>query len=452
MIYILDNDLYNIENFGLDWIFREVLNIFTAVSAFIILLRMNRIILLAVISLQLILLILNIIFNTKITNNTNEVRNIAGNISDLTEEFIANISNIVISKGEKFLWRKIISKEREFLNKSLCLDFMISFSTEIYALLDGFLIIAIYLFGGRSLSIGQIIAFVQYTNLLLKPSLDIFQDNTKIQQILISINRVFGVIDESSDINYLNRKGQGYKIIKGNIEFKNVNFRYKEKLILEKFNLCIKNGEISAIVGESGSGKSTLARLIFRLWDIKEGEILIDGINIKSISLHFLRNNIEYIEQDVFLFNDTFLNNLVMNKKDYKMDQVIEICKKVGIYDLIKSQVDGFNTIIGERGVKLSGGEKQRISIARGLIRESPIIIFDESTSALDNISQIRLFDEIKPLLKGKTVIIIAHRLSTVEKADQIYVMKNGKIVENGRHKDLCNAKGFYYYLLTLKN
>ena len=141
-----------------------------------------------------------------------------------------------------------------------------------------------------------------------------------------------------------------------------------------------------------------------------------------------------------------------MNKKDYKMDQVIEICKKVGIYDLIKSQVDGFNTIIGERGVKLSGGEKQRISIARGLIRESPIIIFDESTSALDNISQIRLFDEIKPLLKGKTVIIIAHRLSTVEKADQIYVMKNGKIVENGRHKDLCNAKGFYYYLLTLKN
>ncbi|MEG2256493.1 MAG: ATP-binding cassette domain-containing protein, partial [Cetobacterium sp.] len=208
------------------------------------------------------------------------------------------------------------------------------------------------------------------------------------------------------------------------------------------------NRKITALVGTSGCGKSTIAKLLFRLWDVNSGDILVDGLSIKDYNLKSIRSNISIITQDTLIFDDTIANNLLLNNRSISDDYLEKICKSVEIYELVNSLSDGFNTIVGEKGVKLSGGQKQRIAIARALLCNSKIIIFDEATSALDNISQRTILENISEFLEDKTVIVIAHRLSTIKNADKIYVLDNGNIVESGSHKQLLSNKYVYYRLL----
>ena len=232
--------------------------------------------------------------------------------------------------------------------------------------------------------------------------------------------------------------------LNGNIEFKNVSFSYGDDNVLNDVNFKINHGEKVGFVGASGAGKSTIFNLITYLYDLKEGEILFDGIDIRKISIESLRKNISLIPQNPYIFNFSIKDNLILSNKDVEEDKMIEACKKAEIYDRILEFDDKFQTKVGEGGVTLSGGERQRLAIARSLIKNSNIILFDEATSALDNITQDKIQKAIYRLDKSKTVLIIAHRLSTVINCDKIVVMDNGKIVDIGTHQELLERCSKY--------
>ncbi len=241
------------------------------------------------------------------------------------------------------------------------------------------------------------------------------------------------------------------KKTKGYIEFKDVKFRYREDedYTLKGLSLTIEPNKKVAIVGRSGNGKSTIFNLLLRYFDASLGEILIDGINIKDLTEKSLRSNISIIRQTPFLFNVSILDNFKYVKKNVTLKQVREVCKKAYIDDYIMSLPNGYNTIVGEGGVNLSGGQKQRIAIARTLLLNTKIILFDEATSALDNESQEYIKKTIDSLVKDHTIIIVAHRLSTIVDADVINVIDKGKLAASGKHKDLLNKSTVYNRLYT---
>ena len=237
---------------------------------------------------------------------------------------------------------------------------------------------------------------------------------------------------------------EGY-VVNGEVEFKNVDFSYNpERQILKDVSFKLNSGDCIAIVGPSGSGKSTLINLIPRLYDVDSGSVLFDGVDVRKLDLAFLRNNVGIVSQETYLFNGSIRENLLYAKPDATEEELIEACKKANIWDFVSTQEDGLDTMVGNRGLKLSGGEKQRISIARVLLKDPALLIFDEATSALDSISESKIQEAIDPLIESRTSILIAHRLSTILAADEILVIKDGQIVEQGTHKKLVKAGGVY--------
>lgn len=234
---------------------------------------------------------------------------------------------------------------------------------------------------------------------------------------------------------------------KDQIEYKNVYFKYKNDWILEDVNITIKRGKTIALVGQSGSGKSTLVDLLPRFWDVNKGEILIDGVNIKDMPLVSLRSLMGNVNQEAILFNDTFFNNISFGVENATKEDVINAAKIANAHDFITVTELGYDTNIGDRGCKLSGGQRQRISIARAILKNPPILILDEATSALDTESEKLVQDALVNLMKNRTTIVIAHRLSTVRNADEICVLEKGKIIERGSHEELMSLKGAYYNL-----
>ena len=231
----------------------------------------------------------------------------------------------------------------------------------------------------------------------------------------------------------------------GRVDFQHVFFHYDpEREILKDINFTLESGKSIAIVGPSGSGKSTIINLIPRLYDVCEGKVLFDGVDVRDLDLQFLRKNVGVVSQETYLFNGTIRDNLLYAKPDATEADLIEACKKANIYDFIESQETGLDTMVGNRGLKLSGGEKQRISIARVLLKDPALLIFDEATSALDSISESKIQEAIDPIIDSRTSILIAHRLSTILAADEILVIKDGRIVERGEHKDLVKQGGVY--------
>ena len=241
---------------------------------------------------------------------------------------------------------------------------------------------------------------------------------------------------------------------KGNIVFENVSFEYPDdpNQVFRHLNLNIRPGEKVALVGPSGGGKTTLCNLIPRFYDVTEGNIYIDGKNIKGLTLKSLRRSIGVVQQDVYLFSGTVFENIVYGKVNATMEEVVEAAKRAGAHEFIMELKDGYNTYIGERGVKLSGGQKQRISIARVFLKDAPIIILDEATSALDNESEYAVAKSLAALSEGRTTLTVAHRLSTIRNADRIMVLTEEGITEEGNHEQLMEKKGIYYNLYQMAN
>lgn len=239
--------------------------------------------------------------------------------------------------------------------------------------------------------------------------------------------------------------------LKEKIEYRNVSFKYDAKWVLRNVDLTIEKGKTIALVGQSGSGKSTLVDLLPRFYDVQEGEVCIDGVNVKDATLKGLRSIMGNVNQEAILFNDTFYNNITFGVKDATMEQVIEAAKIANAHDFIMASEQGYDTMIGDRGGKLSGGQRQRISIARAILKNPPILILDEATSALDTESERLVQEALERLMKSRTTIAIAHRLSTIRNADEICVMHEGQIVERGTHEELLALDGYYKKLCDMQ-
>ena len=235
------------------------------------------------------------------------------------------------------------------------------------------------------------------------------------------------------------------------VEYSNVSFGYTGKNVLNHISFTMKKGEMTALVGPSGGGKSTIASLLARFWDIKEGTIKVDGKDIKNVSLGSLMDKISMVFQRVYLFKDTIYNNIIIGRPDATREEVIEAAKKARCYDLIMSFPEGFDTVIGEGGTSLSGGEKQRLSIARCILKDSPIVILDEATASVDADNERAIQEAISELCKNKTLLVIAHRLKTIKDADQILVISDGKIIERGNHEKLMKKDGVYAHMVSVQ-
>lgn len=235
------------------------------------------------------------------------------------------------------------------------------------------------------------------------------------------------------------------------VEYSDVNFGYTGKNVLNHISFTMKKGEMTALVGPSGGGKSTIASLLARFWDIKEGTIKVDGKDIKNVSLGSLMDKISMVFQRVYLFKDTIYNNIVIGRPDATREEVIEAAKKARCYDFIMSFPEGFDTVIGEGGASLSGGEKQRLSIARCILKDSPIVILDEATASVDADNERAIQEAISELCKNKTLLVIAHRLKTIRDADQILVISDGKIIERGNHEKLMEKDGVYAHMVSVQ-
>ena len=235
------------------------------------------------------------------------------------------------------------------------------------------------------------------------------------------------------------------------VEYSDVSFGYTGKNVLNHISFSMKKGEMTALVGPSGSGKSTIASLLARFWDIREGTIKLNGKDIKNISLGSLMDQISMVFQRVYLFKDTIYNNIAMGRPDATREEVVEAAKKARCYDLIRSLPEGFDTVIGEGGASLSGGEKQRISIARCILKDSPIVILDEATASVDADNERAIQEAISELCKNKTLLVIAHRLKTIKDADQILVVSDGKIIERGNHDKLMEEDGIYARMVSVQ-
>ncbi len=260
-----------------------------------------------------------------------------------------------------------------------------------------------------------------------------------------SVGRVFEILEEEPKI-IDNENKISFQYFSDNITFENVDFKYKDsdEKILKNINFTVKKGETMAFVGNSGGGKSTLVNLIPRFFDVSNGAIKIDGVNIKDYDVKSLRKNIGIVPQETFLFSGTILQNIKYGKRDATFEEIEEAAKKANAHEFIKKLEDGYNTEIGERGVKLSGGQKQRIAIARAILENPQILILDEATSALDNESEKLVQDALEKLMENKTTFVIAHRLTTIENSDKIVVLQQGEIKETGTHAELLEKNGLY--------
>lgn len=458
ILNILEDDIHVIEGLGAELIFSIIVDFFTALVSFIILMKMQSDLLSIIILLQILIMYSQSKFTRLIAKKSDEIRVCAGEVANINQEYVSNIMNIIISKTNIKFFRQYLKKERNMIKTRMVMDRLFSMSRATGNVFSSFISIIIYGYGGYNIikgdmSFGELIAFQQYIGMLISPCMNIIRSNISIQQAKTSINHIFTILDEPINISNNNCGIRCMKSFKGDIIFDNVTFSYDNKCnIIKNMNLSFENGKITALVGSSGCGKSTITKLLFRLWDVENGEITVDRIPIKEYNLKDIRKNISIITQDLLLFDDTIINNIKPYNKSIGKELLLRVCKSTGINEFIDSLPNGFNTIVGEKGIKLSGGQKQRISIARSLLSDSKIIVFDEATSALDNISQNIVLENIKEFLIDKTVIVIAHRLSTIKKSDKIYVIYEGRVVEEGSHEELISNKYIYHNLINEKS
>ena len=305
----------------------------------------------------------------------------------------------------------------------------------------------IFLFNGE-ISFGDYSTFIVSVSLFLDPIKQLIQFTEQLQEGLTGFERFVEIMDLPIEEDEPDAKD--YKNLNGDIEFRNVSFTYEtenrdNREVLDNVSFKVQKGKTVALVGPSGGGKTTICHLLPRFYKTIDGEILVNNKNINNITMKSLRNSIGIVQQDVFLFSGTFYENILYGRLDATEKEVIAAAKKANIYDYIMSLPNGFNTEIGERGVRLSGGQKQRLSIARVFLKNPSILILDEATSALDNTTEILIQQSLDSLKKGRTTIVVAHRLSTIKNADEILVVSNGKIVEQGTHNKLIKKpKGLY--------
>ena len=303
------------------------------------------------------------------------------------------------------------------------------------------------------MSVGELVAFLFYLALFYEPISKLHGLNQMLQSARAGGERVFDILDSTEERKNLEKLKPLPNKVRGEVKYSGVIFDYnKDKSTLKNINLLAKPGQMIALVGPTGAGKTTLINLLPAFYETSQGEITIDGQNISETSLESLRKNISPVNQEPFLFNGTVGENISYGNLNANQNEIIEAAKAANCDVFINELPEGFNTKVGERGVRLSVGEKQRISIARALLKDSPILILDEATASVDTATERLIQQALERLMKGRTSFVIAHRLSTIRNADQILVLKNGCIIERGSHDELIKLQGLYSRLARIQN
>lgn len=376
--------------------------------------------------------------------------NIRRHFASLNTFVQENISGNRVVKAfakEDYEMEKFAVENEGYMKAELGAARMWSIFIPIFEFLSNMLMVVLMLAGGimaihGEISLGNMLTVNGYLWMLNNPLKQAGWIINDLQHMITSVERVYNTVTEEPDIKTPD-KVVNKKHFHGEIEFKNVSYQAEDADIIQNISFHVKPGQSVGIIGATGSGKSTIMNLLCRFYDVTQGEILIDNINVKELNLHDLRNNIGMAMQDVFLFSDTIEGNIAYGKPACSFDDVVRVAKIANAHEFILNTPDGYDTIVGERGMGLSGGQKQRISLARALLKEPSIIILDDTTSAVDMETETLIQDELSRL-KNSTVFIIAHRISSIKDADLILVLENGHIIEQGNHDELL-AKGGYY-------
>ena len=427
----------------------------TIISSFVYLMILNWILGLICFGMLPILLVISMYFRSKMKIAMTNSKIAIAKVNASIESSITGIRVTKAYTNAKTEAKKFDVYNEEFVNaRSESFGAMARFFSSSQFITDAFNVLII-LGGGlfiyyKIMEVSDLTTFIVSISLFISPVHQVIQFSEQFINGTTGFKRFIEIMDETEENEY-----EGSKIlenVKGDISFKDVTFSYNDsKTILNHISFDINYGENIALIGPTGGGKTTICHLIPRFYNITSGEIKIDNQNINDFTLESLRKNIGIVQQDVFLFNGTIKENILYGNENATDEQVIEASKKANIYEYICSLEDGFDTIVGERGVKLSGGQKQRISIARVFLKDPKILILDEATSALDNTTELLIQNALNELSKGRTTIIVAHRLSTIKNATKILVVSNGSIIESGNHDELINKKGIYYQLYMLQ-
>ncbi len=420
------------------------------VGSFIILVQINLGLTLIIFSFVLLTIFFSIRMRKSMMKTFRSVRQ---KTADINAQLESSISGIRLSKSfanEAFEIEKFHKTNYAHLNSrqdAFKAIGMYTSGNEFFLnmmSLSSMVVGGIFVFKGW-INYGDLVAFLLYIAFFTKPIRALIQLTQQMQSGMAGFERFTEIMNVSPTIT----DGEGaveLKSVKGKIDLQNVTFRYEEngENVLSNFSLSIEVGKTIALVGPSGVGKTTISMLIPRFYDVSDGQILIDGENVKNITLKSLRANIGVVQQDVFMFYGTIKDNISYGKPDASFEEIVEAAKKANIHDFIMSLDEDYDAMVGERGVKLSGGQKQRIAIARVFLKNPPILVLDEATSALDNENELAIQNSIEDLAKNRTTIIIAHRLSTIKNADEILVMTEKGIAERGNHENLLRADGLY--------
>ncbi len=426
------------------------------IVSFIILCGVNiPLTLIIFISLPLIFLLVKF-FNTRMRRAFKEQRNQLGEINSQVEDSLLGIRVVKSFANEDIESEKFEDGNGKFLDtKKMSYFYMAGFQTANRAF-EGIMYLIVVVAGSIFMIKGHIspadlTAYLLFVSTLLATLRTIIQFTEQFQRGITGIERFLEIMDVSADITD-GENASELKNVRGDIIFDNVGFHYNgdSTQVLSEINLNIKAGSSVALVGPSGGGKTTLCNLIPRFYDVTEGRILIDGTDIKNVTLKSLRSAVGVVQQDVYLFSGTVYDNIAYGKPGAERDEVINAAKLAGAHEFISALDDGYDTYVGERGVKLSGGQKQRISIARVFLKNPPVLILDEATSALDNESEKIVQESLEKLAKGRTVFTIAHRLTTIRNADLILVLTDKGIEEQGSHSELIEKGGIYYNLYSM--
>ncbi|MEA2114708.1 MAG: lipid A export permease/ATP-binding protein MsbA [Thermodesulfobacteriota bacterium] len=390
-----------------------------------------------------------IIFGKKFRRVSTRYQKSIGEVTNILHETIGGTRIVKAFCMEKQEEKRFAAQIQHLFNTLMTETRYRCLSHPMIELLGGVGISLIIWFGGMQVlkgtsTMGAFMSFLTALIMLYEPVKGVSKINSTIQSGLAAATRIFNLLDIESDIKE-KKNAVILPLFHDCIEFKDVTFSYdQDEPVLHGINLKVRRGEILAVVGPSGGGKTTLANLLPRFHDVDSGVLLIDGHDVRDVTLHSLRSQMALVTQQTILFNDTVRNNIGYGRRDCSEEDIRHAADAAFAYDFIKELPDGFETVIGESGARLSGGQRQRISIARAILKDAPVLVLDEATSALDTESERKVQKALENLMKNRTTIVIAHRLSTIKNADRIIVMQNGRLVEEGTHDRLLQEQGVY--------